>query len=143
VNDKKEYKISVTNDIVGLERVPGDISKPQDPVEAADKLKKEASSGSVGKTIAVRMGQQALSFAVSNYGNLTGDYITQEKIQAGIEIAGTIAAMAFGGPVGIMYGISNIAIKAITAGVDKIKQNREVDFLRARTGMIGYSGGRH
>lgn len=140
----KEYKLKVTNEVVGLEQIgiakPGE---PIDPAKASEKLEKETAASGVGKTIAIRMGQQALSYAIGNYGNLTGDYVTQERIQAGIEMIGLATTMITGGPIGIAFGVGVLAIKAIGQATATYKNNLTVDMLRLRTGMIGYSGGRY
>ena len=36
----------------------------------------------------VYMGKQAMNYGLSNYGNLTGDYIMQEQLSAGVELLG-------------------------------------------------------
>ena len=140
---RKEYRIKIDNELIGLERVGTEPAQSQDPSKAAERLERETAASGIGKTIAIRMGQQAISYAIGNYGNLTGDYVTQERIQAGIEVMGITTTMITGGPIGIAFGVGVLAIKAIGQATATYKNNLTVDMLRLRTGMIGYSGGRH
>jgi len=139
---RKEYRIKIDNELIGLERVGTEPAQSQDPSKAAERLERETSSSGIGKTIAITMGRQALNYAISNYGNLTGDYVTQERIQAGIEIFSTITMMITGGVPGIIIGAGSIALKAVSQQIDITKRNREVDLLRMRTGTMNFSGGR-
>lgn len=138
-----EYKIKIDNEIVGLEKVnvATDPQRQLAPDKAAEALKQQASMSGVGKTIAIILGKQALNYVVSNYGNLTGDYVTQQNIQAGIEIASTVALLA-SGPVGTVVAAGNIGVRLLNDFMTREKHNRDVEILRMRTGMMGYSGGR-
>jgi len=85
--------------------------------------------------------KKALSYGISNYGNLTGDYVTQANIQGVIEIGGMIATAATG-PIGAVAVAGDLAFRVINQQVEIAKQNQQVSLLRERTGMIGFSGGR-
>jgi hypothetical protein len=105
-------------------------------------ITKEKSNGnSVSKTIAVYMAKQAVGYAFSNYGNLTGDYIAQANIQGTIEVAGLIA-LAVSSPVGAVSAGMSLAVKIANMSIENYKKNISINQLRERTGMIGYSGGR-
>ena len=127
-----EYKIKIDNEIVGLEKVnvATDPQRQLAPDKAAEALKQQASMSGVGKTIAITLGKQALNYAVSNYGNLTGDYVTQQNIQAGIEIASTVALLA-SGPVGTVVAAGNIGVRLLNDFMTQ--HNRDVEILRMRT----------
>lgn len=141
MSERKEYRITVNNEIVGLEQVGTAPKESQDPSQATERLKKETATSGIGKTMAITMGKQALTYAVSNYGNLTGDYVTQDNIQSAIELIGTVALMATG-PVGMVAGVGSMVIKASNRQIEVKKRNQEVEFLRMRTGMMDFSGGR-
>lgn len=96
---------------------------------------------SVGGVIAAQMGKKALQFATSNYGNLTGDYVMQEKISSVIELGGLVA-MASQGPVGIAAAVGSVAIQGINYAIDIKKKNQQSAFIRERVGTITKSGGR-
>ena len=111
-------------------------------VPTSDKPAKPKDGGlGLGKAVIVNAVNQASQYALSNYGNLTGDYITQANIQGGLEIIG-LGVMALSGPVGAVGAIGALAIKAASRQAELIKKNQQTQLLRARTGMMNYSGGR-
>ncbi len=134
----KEYKISIQNQIVGLERVETEQPQVQAPMQSQSAqtealASKTSKFGSASKAIAIHMGKQALSYAVSNYGNLTGDYIGQTRINEGLEIAGLIG-MAASGWVGAAAAVGSVAIKAVNRYVDVKKSEIQSNAMRIRTG---------
>lgn len=140
-----EYRIPINVELIATESkgTPSPTSKVT-PDQTQKKLAKEASneaSGSVSKVVAIQVGKRALQYGIQNYGNLTGDYVTQANISAGLQVAGLVA-MASQGPVGIAAAAVSLGTQALSYGIDMNKRNREAQFLRERTGMIGISGGR-
>lgn len=140
-----EYRIPINVELIATESkgTPSPTSKAT-PAQTQKKLAKEASneaSGSVSKLVAIQMGKQALQYGMSNYGNLTGDYVTQANIGAGVQIAGLVA-MASQGPLGIAAAVFSLSTQALNNGLDIAKKNREVQFLRERVGMTSINGGR-
>jgi hypothetical protein len=85
--------------------------------------------------IGVMLAKKALQYGISNYGNLTGDYIMQQKISVGVEAASTIALMATG-PIGMAAALSSMAFQAITQGIEESKENTKLAFMRERTGAL-------
>lgn len=139
----KEYKISIQNQIVGLERVETEQPQVQAPMQAPMQSQsaqtealasRTATVGSASKTIAIHMGKQALSYAVSNYGNLTGDYIGQARINETLEVAGLIGMAVAGGWVGVAAAVGSLAIKAVNRYVDVKKSEIHSNAMRIRTG---------
>ncbi len=136
----KEYKIKVTNEIVGLENGADGTNSPigggtaQNQNQTANKLVKKSAGGGVGKAIAISMGKQALAYATSNYGNLTGDYINQANISEGIEIAGLLA-MGISSPVGAAAAIGAIAIRAVNRYIDVRKSETVSANMKERLGI--------
>lgn len=140
-----EYRIPINVELIATESkgTPSPTSKVT-PDQTQKKLAKEASneaSGSVSKVVAIQVGKRALQYGIQNYGNLTGDYVGQANISAGLQVAGLVA-MALQGPVGIAAAAVSLGTQALSYGIDMSKRNREAQFLRERTGMIGISGGR-
>lgn len=140
-----EYRITAEMELLqtNTDKSPSPQSKAT-PEQTQKKIAKEASneaSGSVSKLVAIQMGKQALQFGMSNYGNLTGDYVTQANIGAGVQIAGLVA-MASQGPLGIAAAVFSLSTQALNNGLDIAKKNREVQFLRERVGMTAINGGR-
>lgn len=135
--DYKEYRISINNNLVGLERVTEqkELIQPENVQAARTEAlaEKTAKMGSTSKAIAIHMGRQALSYAVSNYGNLTGDYIGQTRINEGLEIAGLIG-MAASGWVGAAAAVGSVVIKAVNRYVDVKKSEIQSNAMRIRTG---------
>lgn len=139
-----EYIIKVQNELIktGDTHVPTEESAT--PEQTTKKLTKEASneaSESVSKVVAIQMGKQALQYGIQNYGNLTGDYVTQANISAGLQVAGLVA-MASQGPVGIAAAAVSLGTQALSYSIDMNKRNREAQFLRERVGMASIYGGR-
>lgn len=91
--------------------------------------------------VAINTAKTAISYGLSNYGNLTGDYITQDNIQSGLEVF-SLAMMASMGPVGIAAATMSVGLKAATRQLDVYNKNTQVNFLRQRVGMNESSGGR-
>ena len=135
--DYKEYRISINNNLVGLERVTEqkELIHPENVQAARTEAlaEKTAKMGSTSKAIAIHMGRQALSYAVSNYGNLTGDYIGQTRINEGLEVAGLIG-MAASGWVGAAAAVGSVVIKAVNRYVDVKKSEIQSNAMRIRTG---------
>lgn len=140
-----EYRITAEMELLqtNTDKSPSPQSKST-PAQTTKKLANEASneaSGSVSKLVAIQMGKQALQYGMSNYGNLTGDYVGQANISAGLQVAGLVA-MASQGPLGIAAAVTSLGIQAANYGIDMAKKRRETEFLRERTGMTQNSGGR-
>ena len=137
VADYKEYRISINNNLVGLEKVTEqkELIQPENVQAARTEAlaEKTAKMGSTSKAIAIHMGRQALSYAVSNYGNLTGDYIGQTRINEGLEVAGLIG-MAASGWVGAAAAGGSVVIKAVNRYVDVKKSEIQSKAMRIRTG---------
>ena len=139
-----EYIIKVQSEL----RKTGDTHVPTEesatPEQTTKKLTKEASneaSESVSKVVAIQVGKQALQYGIQNYGNLTGDYVRQANISAGLQVAGLVA-MASQGPVGIAAAAVSLGTQVLSYGIDMNKRNREAQFLRERVGMASIYGGR-
>lgn len=113
-----------------------DPNIPQLPSNASTQSIVENTQNSVVKTMAVQMGRQALQYALSNYGNLTGDYVGQSNISAGIEI-GSLALMTItGGAVGALAAIGALTVKNLNYYLDVKKSENQARAMRERVGLL-------
>lgn len=109
------------------------------PNESNGKI--NSKSGGMVNTVVISAAKRAINWGLSNYGNLTGDYIAQANIQAIIEI-GTLAAMATQFPIGTLAAVGSVALKEVDYQVELQKKRYGIEMLQNRTGMMTYSGGR-
>lgn len=111
-----------------------DFNPGEQEIKETKKAEPENAKQGVGKTIAAYMGKQALQFAISNFGDLTGSYVSQSNLNSMIEWGGTIA-MAATGPMGIAAAAVGTAVKLAGYGINTSKQNQQTSYLRGRVGM--------
>lgn len=131
-----EYTLRVDNVVT----VKGDDGTGQKT--SKEEIKSREMSSQIGSTIAIQMAKQATQFVVSNYGDLTGDYIQQKNIQGALEIGGLALMAIKGGAVGTALAVGILVIKVAQRSIEVERANRSIALLRERTGMIGWSGGR-
>ena len=105
----KGYKVHITKD--GNETgTPSELSFNENGgYQAQGGAGPQAAGGGLGvrnKALnmgLVYMGKQAMNYGLSNYGNLTGDYIMQEQLSAGVELLTMGLALAKGGALGVLH----------------------------------------
>lgn len=108
---------------------------------SAKALSKDAGS-STSKMVATYVGTQALKWATSNYGNLTGDYLTQNNINEGIAIAGMgVAIMQSPIMGGVAAGVA-LTVKGVERMLEIREQEQRAQSIRERVGTIISTGGR-
>ena len=102
--------------------------------------------------------KQGFNYAKSNYGNFTGDYIAQQKIDNAFSKVSTLASVggsiaagaAVGGVPGAVVGaivsgvslVSNFIQNEITYNLNLSKANRQANFNSQRIGAILINGNR-
>ena len=136
----KVYEININHNIEGG---GGQIGGGNATPETTQKKQTEQSKtgSTAGKLVGVYIAKQAFQWATSNYGNMTGDYIGQQWISEGIEIAGlTVAALK--SPTGVAVAGAVLAKKAIDKAVEVQKSKQNAQQLRERVGGTVSSGGR-
>ncbi len=136
----KEIHVVVEN-VITDSTSQNESSSSSIPTSDKPQQQSQSKTSSIGKAVIANAVNQASQYALSNYGNLTGDYITQANIQGGLEMLG-LGIMALSGPVGAVAAVGSLLIKGINTQVDIVKKNQQVNLLKERTGMINYSGGR-
>lgn len=94
------------------------------------------------KMVATYMGTQAVKWATSNYGNLTGDYLTQANINEGISIAGMGIAIARSPLMGGLMAATALTVKGIEKMLEIREQEQRSMSIRERVGTIISTGGR-
>lgn len=100
--------------------------------------------------------KQVINHYVSNYGDRTGDYVTQKNTQMGISVAskaiGIGAATMMGakyGPIGAAIGFGVTTTTTVLSGVFEYEnmlrkisiQNKNIELLKTRSGLNSLNDG--
>lgn len=99
---------------------------------------------------AIATGKQIIGYAASNVANFTGDYIKQEGINFGMEIAGDISSIAMGaiskGWAGAIVAAVGVTTKRVLQVVSEVQSEvharHERDYLVKRSGNSTTNGSR-
>lgn len=118
-----------------------DVKDTESPSTTQTPKEREKEDKSVGRVIAVQFAKKAATWAVSGYGDLTGDYLRQTTINEAISAA-TLVGQAFSSPLGAAMTVATLGISAANKAVELRKNEQEVAFLRERLGDISQRGGR-
>lgn len=103
----------------------------------------EDSTNQIVRTALVQAGKQALQYATSQYGNLTGNAIGQRKINNMIELASIGTTLAVGGVVvGGIAVATQMALKIANNSIENARSNQVADLIYQRSGNITRNGGR-
>lgn len=102
----------------------------------------------VANTVAVA--KAGFSFAVANYGDLTGDYAGGVRLQETLEFAGAVGSIVtsfavggIGAGIGTTVAVAISYATSVASNAIKIdKANREKSVLRERYGVALNNGGR-
>lgn len=131
-------KEQAANDNLDLENNLGQTPD----TEISAKSMSQGVNSSTSKMVATYVGTQALKWATSNYGNLTGDYVTQANINEGIAIAGMGIAMAQSPIMGGLAAATALTVKGIERMLEIREQEQRAQSIRERVGTIISTGGR-
>ena len=137
----KGYKVHITKD--GNETgTPSELSFNENGgYQAQGGAGPQAAGGGLGvrsKALnmgLVYMGKQAMNYGLSNYGNLTGDYIMQEQLSAGVELLTMGLALAKGGALGVLYTGVSLGLKVVNRGIDISKSRTISNIQMERLGL--------
>lgn len=129
------YKIEIDHNITGdsEQKVTGETLPSASAQKKAVTGRKTKAFSSVAKLAGVAIGRQALTWSTSNYGNLTGDYIGQEKINSAIEINTSIGAIIAAPLLGSLAVGAGLAVKSINKTIEIKKNNQVAMQLKERT----------
>ena len=92
-----------------------------------------SNKSSLVKTLAIQTGKSLFNYGLSVFGDLTGNYVLENKINDAINIAST-AAMLATFPVGTIAAVTQITTSTISSFINQNKSNLETNLLRSRTG---------
>lgn len=109
--------------------------------ERQDPEKSNYTSNTV-KTILTQTGTKMINKGLSMYGDLTGDYITQNAISQLTSAAGDIATIAIGGPIGAIAVATKIGLQVGDSYIQQSKTNYKINFMKQRTGNSALNSGR-
>ena len=137
VNVKGE---SGQKDNLDLSEQQTQVGETQTPIDA--KAQGSGVNGSTAKMIGTYLGTQAVKWATSNYGNLTGDYITQANINESISIIGMGIAMIQSPVMGGVAAATVLAVKGVETMLEWRQQDQKAQSIRERVGTIISTGGR-
>lgn len=133
---KNKYRIPIQVEITAkMSSENNDDPTPKDEVSEESNPKTKKESSNIAKTMAIYMGKQAAQYLVSNYGNLTGDYMGQANLSAGIELGSMAMMVAKGGPVGAVVAAGTLAVKGLNYYLDNKKSENRARALRERVGL--------
>jgi hypothetical protein len=126
----------------GAETIETVRDAPNQRVEAVDREKSSIQSSAVS-TALIQAGTQAITSTINQYGDLTGDYITANAISDITNIAADALMIAKGGIVGVVAVATRKAIQAGQTALQAYRANKEVEFIRQRTGNVTINDGRY
>lgn len=127
-----------SNDHLDLQEGTGQT--PEADMSAKEMSKNVGSSPA--KMVMTYVGTQAVKWATSNYGNLTGDYLTQANINEGIAIAGMGVAIMQSPLIGGLAAATALTVKGIEKMLEIREQEQRASSIRERFGTIISTGGR-
>lgn len=103
--------------------------EPTNPATSKGGLKRAA-----GIATMVQLGKSALSYATSHVGMYTGNSDMQDKVNAGLGLAGTAVAIAANPAMGIAMAAFNLATKAMEYSHKKNEEGIGLNQIRRRAG---------
>lgn len=103
----------------------------QDP-EREEAAQSSKSGANPAKAIAAKLVRQTATTALSNYGNLTGDYIAQHNLQTLVGEAASIAGAAAMGVVGIALYVADKGFQAYNYIAQLKRSEAEAAFRQER-----------
>lgn len=116
---------------------PGATPNPDNPTEPKEDAGKGTSFST--KAIALYIGKQALNMATSRVGQVTGSNVLQDKVNAGLKVAGYAVAIATNPIMGTLaLGVDYIS-SAIDYNINAGKENSAMEILNIRAGNINRS----
>ena len=114
------------------------------PTGEGEKNKKNPAKVLLGQAV-VNMGKRALSYGASQYGNITGNYLMQNKIDSAIEgigyasqiLVGYATGGVVGGVVSSLAIATQIGITAFNYSTNQMKSNQKANYpMNIRGGLL-------
>lgn len=116
---------------------PGATPNPENPTEQKEKGGKGASFST--KAMALYIGKQALNMATSRVGQVTGSSVLQNKVNAGLKVAGYVTAIATNPIMGTLAVGVDIIGSSLNYNIDAKKEREALGVLNERAGNINRS----
>lgn len=153
--DDRTYNINLNLSVKGGNGTGEELKTPQEKQEedkgnfgsqpGVDKAK-NVSQGKMALAFARQQGMKISMAAVNNYGNITGDYLSQSNMQAVTSIGMTVAsfgvAFAAGGFAGLAVAVGSAAISTglnvYSYYNEKAMADKNARWLAQRTGYVAF-----
>ena len=153
--DNRTYNINLNLNVNGGELSGDDLKTPEEKQES-DKgnfgkqpgveKSKNVDQGKMAKAFAKQQGMKIAMAAVSNYGNLTGDYITQNNLQTATSIGMTAvnigmafaAAGGISGAIGLGGGIQSPGNNCFKQFSDRARADKNAHWLAQRVNYTAF-----
>ena len=116
---------------------PGATPNPENPTDQQENSGKGASFST--KAIALYIGKQAINMATSRVSQITGSNVLQEKVNAGLKVAGYAVAIATNPVMGVLALGVDVANSVIDYNINASKENSAMVILNTRAGNINRS----
>ena len=94
-------------------------------------------------TALIDAGRSIIMQGMSHYGDLTGDYMSQARVNEALGLAGDVLMIVKGGVVGAIAVGVKYATQAINSMIQQRQNNIRVDYMRKHTGYIEAKGSRY
>jgi hypothetical protein len=94
-------------------------------------------------TALIDAGRSIIMQGMAHYGDLTGDYITQNRVGEMLNIASDVLMIAKGGVVGAIAVGAKYATQAINSIIQQRQNNIKIDYMRKHIGYIEAGGSRY
>ncbi len=151
----RTYNINLNLNVKGGDGTGDELKTPQEKQEedkgnfgsqpGVDKSK-NVSQGKMAKAFARQQGMKVAMAAVNNYGNITGDYLTQSNMQAvtsiGMSVASFGMAFAAGGFAGLAVAVGGAAISTglnvYNYYSERARADKNARWLAQRTGYAAF-----
>lgn len=153
--EDRTYRIDIGVTVNGGELSEEGLPTPQEKHDAEKgkqtnvpgKTKsKNVSKGDMALGIAKQQGKKAAMAVLSNYGNITGDYLTQSNLQSAVSIGETLfgigVATAAGGVAGLVTSVVGTAV-SFAANTwnfygQKARDDKNARWLAQRVGYAAF-----
>ena len=116
---------------------PGATPNPENPTEQKEKGGKGASFST--KAMALYIGKQALNMATSRVGQVTGSTVLQNKVNAGLKVAGYVGAVIANPVMGTLAIGVDLIGSNINYGIEAKKEGTAMQIMNTRAGNINRS----
>lgn len=123
-------------------QIPQGTTPENDPTDMTNEQGKMSIQSGAITTALIASGKQIIMQGINEYGNITGDYMLAEDINAGLSIGADILMLAKGGVVGAVAVGTKYLNSIMSSNVRQNRAERDIDLMRSQMGAIYINGGR-